>query len=769
MFKKRELVTGMDSGACLYQHGEEPVGSGPFVGFDYASMYCSSPHDDLFSFGMVLWVLALIAFLGSTASEYLSPTLTKICENLNLSYNVAGATFLALGNGAPDVFSSLSSFTTSDATTSIGINASLGGSVFICTVLVGSVAIICPCFVSSETFLRDISFHLIAVVTISVVAAVKDLYVSTSLAMFFIYLVYVMTIIILSRLAQKRAEGAARAGVAAKKNVRKIRDDNARNAPLRTFGNAVQQAYWYKSDDPKAKAPADKSDTKTVSDTAESEISGVGKTGYTFLILDETDRDDDEDEHGLSKATKKNKDANGSNGDSEVSSDSEDEEELTINLSGGLVGGCFTGEILENYIPLPSSEEREQARVRRPYGLVGASDAAGGAQTFLSEAVRFVLQGSRPSKPYLWESDSGGSSHNPLTDDLLAGEGEEEEDGRSTGGAVYRDSLDIEMKSAADGGPSYGLVPGAASPMHTPPRIWEQGRHSRASAPPGMRGEDSQGLAVDLYWQRWYTRHRIRRHIQASEFWALPWYKRAVWVLELPMRLLRDVTIPTLEEEAWSKTFAMLHPAGIALMSMRAFGVPFTVSAVLVATLVSAVPTIVIFLLTQNSKPPQQQLVRVVWTLGGFYSCIVWIYLLAGELIVCLEVLGLVWDISPAYLGLTVLAWGNCVGDLFSITSLARKGLGEMALAGCYGGPVFNLLFGLGLAIAVASLDRYPAAFHIAFNASSYISLAFTMLALVSTMVVVPLRGWKMEQGLGYFLIGLYGAYTCVQMIYLVS
>ena len=44
----------------------------------------------------------------------ISPTLAKICENLNHNYNVAGVTFLAFGNGAPDVFSSLSSFTTSE-------------------------------------------------------------------------------------------------------------------------------------------------------------------------------------------------------------------------------------------------------------------------------------------------------------------------------------------------------------------------------------------------------------------------------------------------------------------------------------------------------------------------------------------------------------------------------------------------------------------------------------------------------------------------------
>ena len=207
----------------------------------------------------------------------------------------------------------------------------------------------CPCFVSSEIFLRDISFHLIAVITISLVAVSKDIYVTTSLIMFSIYLVYVMTIIILSKIAQRRADEAAKAGVAAKKNIRKIRDDNTHNTPVRTFGNAVQQAYWYKNDNPKfgtekasESIPSAKQASSDISkQSIPGEIRGVGKTGYTFLILDEAD----EDEAGNSNEGRKHKKGNSSSDDGSNSS-SDDDDDL-INLSGGLVGGCFTGEIFE--------------------------------------------------------------------------------------------------------------------------------------------------------------------------------------------------------------------------------------------------------------------------------------------------------------------------------------------------------------------------------------------------------------------------------------
>lgn len=43
-------------------------------------------------------------------------------------------------------------------------------------------------------------------------------------------------------------------------------------------------------------------------------------------------------------------------------------------------------------------------------------------------------------------------------------------------------------------------------------------------------------------------------------------------------------------------------------------------------------------------------------------------------------------------LGLTVLAWGNSIGDFSTNMAMTRKGLANMALTACYAGPVFNLL-----------------------------------------------------------------------------
>jgi sodium/potassium/calcium exchanger 6 len=46
---------------------------------------------------------------------YFAPTLELICEKLKVAPDVAGITFLAFGNGAPDVFSTIAAFSAGDA------------------------------------------------------------------------------------------------------------------------------------------------------------------------------------------------------------------------------------------------------------------------------------------------------------------------------------------------------------------------------------------------------------------------------------------------------------------------------------------------------------------------------------------------------------------------------------------------------------------------------------------------------------------------------
>ena len=121
-----------------------------------------------------------------------------------------------------------------------------------------------------------------------------------------------------------------------------------------------------------------------------------------------------------------------------------------------------------------------------------------------------------------------------------------------------------------------------------------------------------------------------------------------------------------------------------------------------------------------SSKPPVWSF-GTSWPIGaslialyGLVIGIFWIDILAGELVDLLYCAGTVTGIPEAVLGLTVLAWGNSIGDFFTNNSIAKAGKGNMALTACYAGPVFNMLMGLGLGFIsfIATQHRSSASLH---------------------------------------------------------
>ena len=55
--------------------------------------------------------------------------------------------------------------------------------------------------------------------------------------------------------------------------------------------------------------------------------------------------------------------------------------------------------------------------------------------------------------------------------------------------------------------------------------------------------------------------------------------------------------------------------------------------------------------------------------------------------------------INPSFLGLTLLAMGNSIGDLVADLAVSRLGFGELAITGCFAGPLFNILLGMGISL----------------------------------------------------------------------
>merc|ERR1719247_2062535 len=118
--------------------------------------------------GIFLWLLLMIYMfkaLGAICDEYFVPSLEVIVDELQVSNDVAGATFMAAGSSAPELFTSLvATFLIVNAG---GVGTIVGSAIFNILVMNGVTAFV-AC--KEQTLLiwwyplvRDCSFYLISI------------------------------------------------------------------------------------------------------------------------------------------------------------------------------------------------------------------------------------------------------------------------------------------------------------------------------------------------------------------------------------------------------------------------------------------------------------------------------------------------------------------------------------------------------------------------------------------------------------------------------
>ncbi|XP_026540414.1 mitochondrial sodium/calcium exchanger protein [Notechis scutatus] len=143
----------------------------------------------------VLWLFYLFVILGVTAEKFFCPNLSAISTKLRLAHNVAGVTFLAFGNGAPDIFSAVVAFS-DPRTAGLAIGALFGAGIFVTTIVAGGITLVRPFTAASRPFLRDAIFYMVAVFLTFVALYFEQVTLAEALSFLGLYIFYVLTVVV---------------------------------------------------------------------------------------------------------------------------------------------------------------------------------------------------------------------------------------------------------------------------------------------------------------------------------------------------------------------------------------------------------------------------------------------------------------------------------------------------------------------------------------------------------------------------------------------
>ncbi|KAK8758824.1 hypothetical protein V5799_003543 [Amblyomma americanum] len=153
-------------------------------------------------------------------------------------------------------------------------------------------------------------------------------------------------------------------------------------------------------------------------------------------------------------------------------------------------------------------------------------------------------------------------------------------------------------------------------------------------------------------------------------------------VVAFPLRFALVLTVPVVDyadaRDNWCRPLNTLHCITAPVFAVAVLGFEVGNAWALAALAGAAVALLVWFSSSFESAPRY----HFAFGYAGFALSVLWIYGVARELLGLLRTLGLVAAVSDAVLGLTVLAWGNSLGDLVTNVAVARQPYPRRGLAG---------------------------------------------------------------------------------------
>ena len=161
-----------------------------------------------------------------------------------------------------------------------------------------------------------------------------------------------------------------------------------------------------------------------------------------------------------------------------------------------------------------------------------------------------------------------------------------------------------------------------------------------------------------------------------------------------------------------------------------------------------------------TTSNPASRLFSGMLTIVAFLVSMVWMDVVAGEVVSLLTAAGKICGISEALLGATVLAWGNSVGDFIANRTVARDGRPKMAVAACFAGPTMNVLLGTAAGLAFRTFSSGDMKNIRAAN-ELFVLFAFLICGLLFLLFAAPfLWRWRVRKKQSYAMMGYYAVFA---------
>ncbi|KAG0023814.1 hypothetical protein BGZ81_007921 [Podila clonocystis] len=692
--------------------------------------------------------------------------LTSFFLRVNLTAQT-GVTFLAFGNGSPDVFSTFSAMGAGSA--SLAIGELVGAASFITSVVVGSMAIIKPFKVSKAPFLRDVIFFA-GCVLFTLYTVIDGKITMVESITLIVYYIFYVTFVVVGNWYHQRA-----------KTEREL-EERARNL--------------YDDDDEDAE-PLDFDEEHGLLNNGTGRKQKPSKIS-TFAVAGPYDAYDDDDEEELD---------DGYIFPSQISSnDFESHQTLVSSMENPDVNMPQHHQLSQNSggVENAISMRPSGSSVRRRPSLLSAFEFNDVVRSLSLSGSRGRIASYDPSyygvkSPIHKRHSTRPHSVNDASSRAISVMSTHSLEGASSSSGLVIEHNEIISTSPLD-------------MDHDADALFEQAMLRQSLILPDHHNPANQHFghihphginSKDNAWT-WKRFAELLKAIQPIYFpTLLDWddktpFIKFLAVTSIPMVFLLTLTLPVVEikekeeddestdnndddtrrspkivvEDAdkhkgdeydgWSRTATTVQMlmAPVFVAAVISSAAEYGVVPVLIALFVGSIVSVAIHYSSTEEEPPR---FYGALCFVGFLVAITWIFLVANEVVGILQAFGMIFGVSDAILGLTIFAMGNSLGDLVANITIAKMGFPRMAFSACFGGPLLNMLLGVGISGTYMTL-KTGTAIPLQLSPTLFVSLIGVLMTLLAALVIVPRNGYMMGRWWGWFLLIVYLICTVVNV-----